>query len=1323
MSDEHPSLKTAIETWCQKRLTVYRASDEQIRIDANSAEAVTKDHVNRWLFELIQNADDAGANAVKVRITATTVYFADDGEGLKPGAISSISALHLSDKPAQAIGRKGLGFKAVYCVTREPAIFAGAEAVCFKEGEARQFLRTHGFEDMTKVPYTWLPHWLDRREEEKQDHELERLGKFTTVIRLPLREHATANAVVAEAKILKAHTLLTFHHLRRVEFETDTESWTIAVEPLGADIWMVKNGLTEQKWSIARQDIETPAESLHEFADAGDRARSKRAACLVASLFDGSGTPAPYSPPPFLHVFYPTEIRAPLDILLHAGFVTKSDRTAIVPFSGSPFNSWLAKALAGCVVEYVQRAFSSRRPEAGLLLLAPTPQIKDEGSVTKALWEDVVAAAKTHLRIPDCAGNAVLRTTEAAVFEKAHPGRAVARRIVSRSNLGMRLVHERIEEFPQAVNVLAKLGGTKLEATEVVVCLESLLDKGDENLLWDALEWLGQLKSAQGGDELVARIRGLKVVPLEYGQTSLSDLQGNNVSWRDGSWDKALPEWLPLKFLASWFQARLAALPVDSSVRKLLHASGLRPPSKKLLVESCAEAIARHWEQAQKVGEPGRFLVFLKTGDFELDSLEVKGVERCPVPTVTDAGDAWTPACKSYFGEQWGNDLLVRVYRNAPDIAWVAVPVGDKQEWESFFETLGVKRWPRLFEDTDLIRKQEEQQRLYACVGFFPWDVKPPLTLDRISPARMPREQFACLLTLLAQHWVQFGYRHKLLVAGKSGRSHVSAEASSLWWDQVQKLANAPCLAGGPAASLQKSWNPDETIRQELRPLLPMLDKALFENQWSTVRDWLRNNRFIRQELSEITLSEWKDIFGERMQRYYPAVEGEKSYQATGRCYEAALLTRNDGVAPLQVTLLARRGTEFAYTEASSIWLTDDPLVAEAFAQEVWQISFPKTLHATAARWLGLKRLADCESRPSWKADTGEADTSLTTHLRQVAPYILAKRSNDAPGQRDQFLAKLRMIEVRRAERLVEQVCLPGAAHAKEIERRWALVGSVILTAKGKDEANLGEALANLLERESDSDLFQNLISSGAGEERSEKLEQRGVPKDLISSCLSEFAAPAVPSTPYQLLEQDPSATGQDEPAPHNSSAPSGGHSQLPSIALLVPLKSPDADEWHVQQGEPRPVPQPTPTGGKPGDSGLSSGTPLAQSEKDAIEVAGLKFVEAQLVKQGWEVKRMPAFNPGFDIDARRLTELLRVEVKAHRRQASTIDLTRREWETYLESKQPGAGFVWQLWNVENLAVGTSETILTIYNDLPENALDAASFRVDLRRCKGSVAP
>jgi len=1332
MDDTNHLLKEAIDAWCQKRINVYKASAEQIRIDINSAETVTRDHVNRWLFELIQNADDAGAKGVKVRITATAVYFADDGEGLKPGAISSISALHLSDKPAQAIGRKGLGFKAVYCVTREPAIFAGAEGVCFNKENARQLLEMNGFENMVQVPYTWLPHWLDRREEGKQDHELERLGKFTTVIRLPLREHAAAGAV-AEAKALEAHTLLTFHHLRRVEFETDMGSWAIAVESLGADIWNVKNDSTEQQWRITRQALETPAEALHEFADASDGVRCKQAACLVASLMDESGTPSPYQPPPFLHVFYPTEIRAPLDILLHAEFVTKSDRTAIVPFSGSPFNSWLAQTLAGCAVDYAQRTFSPHRPEAGLLLLAPTDQTKDEGSVTKALWENIVAAAQTNLRVPDCTGKTMLRITEAAVFEKTFPGRAVARRILSRSKLGMQLVHERIEEFPQAVTVLVKLGGTKLGATEVVASLESQLENGDKDFLWDALhwlaEWLSQPKSAQGGEVLVGRIRSLKVLSLENGQASLAELQGSSVSWRDGLCENTLPEWLPLKFLATWFQGRLATLPTDSSVRKILHESGLRPPSQKLMVESCAKAIARYWEQAQSIDSSGRFLEFLKSGDFDLRALGVKEIERCPVPLVTDARHAWAPASQSYFGKEWGNDMLVRTYHDVSGVAWVAVPEGYQQDWQAFLETLGVKQWPRLVEYSDPSQKQAEQERVSAHVGFYPGDVKPPLGFDLINPEQMPRESFASLLTLLAHHWIQFGFRQKIYVSGKRGRSHVSAETSALWWEQVQKLANAPCVASGPVASLEKSWNPDETIRQELRPLLPMLDKAFFGDQWTIVRDWLRNNRFIRQELSEITLSEWKDIFGERMQRYYPAVEGEKSYQAASRCYEVALLARNNRpeqfVAPLQVKLLARRGTEFAYTEPSSIWLTDDPLVAEAFSREVWQISFPKTLHFAATRWLGLRRLADCESQPNWKTDTGDAETGLTKQLQQVAPYILAKRSNDAPGQRDQFLAKLKMIEVRRAEQLVEQVRLPGVARAKEIERSWARVGSVILTAKGKDEANLGEALANLLERESDADLYQTLISSGTDEERCDKLKQRGVANDLISGCLSDFAAQATPLTVNQSSEPD-SSPDEAKKLTRQDSQTENGVSPKPTSATFRDtttserLKSPETDEWDIKHGEKKPVSAPSPVNTDFTGSGSSSGASLTQSEKDDIETAGRNFVEAELKKQGWSVRQMPASNPGFDVEAHRNNVLLRIEVKAHRQEASVIDLTKREWETYLASKQPNTSFGWQLWNVENLAMGRNKTVLTVYTDLPETALVAASFRVNLRNCRGN---
>jgi hypothetical protein len=63
--------------------------------------------------ELIQNSDDACAVTVLIKVASDAIYIADDGNGLTPAAVKSLSGTHLSVKPAGCIGRKALGFKSV----------------------------------------------------------------------------------------------------------------------------------------------------------------------------------------------------------------------------------------------------------------------------------------------------------------------------------------------------------------------------------------------------------------------------------------------------------------------------------------------------------------------------------------------------------------------------------------------------------------------------------------------------------------------------------------------------------------------------------------------------------------------------------------------------------------------------------------------------------------------------------------------------------------------------------------------------------------------------------------------------------------------------------------------------------------------------------------------------------------------------------------------------------------------------------------------------------------------------------------------------------
>ena len=137
-------LQQAIDEFRHERLKVYRIAPDQITRDTNSAIETARDHAGRWVYELIQNSDDAEASELLVRVTGEAIYVADNGKGLVPDTVKSLSGTHLSVKPAGAIGRKGLGFKSVYAITRTPQIFSYQDGLAFCTERATAWLQEHG---------------------------------------------------------------------------------------------------------------------------------------------------------------------------------------------------------------------------------------------------------------------------------------------------------------------------------------------------------------------------------------------------------------------------------------------------------------------------------------------------------------------------------------------------------------------------------------------------------------------------------------------------------------------------------------------------------------------------------------------------------------------------------------------------------------------------------------------------------------------------------------------------------------------------------------------------------------------------------------------------------------------------------------------------------------------------------------------------------------------------------------------------------------------------------------------------------------------------
>lgn len=89
---------------------------------------------NHFVYELIQNAEDAGATCVVFEYHQDRICFFHDGKPFDEADVIGVSSMLETTKAddAKAIGKFGMGFKSVFKYTCEPKIYSDNEAFCIK---------------------------------------------------------------------------------------------------------------------------------------------------------------------------------------------------------------------------------------------------------------------------------------------------------------------------------------------------------------------------------------------------------------------------------------------------------------------------------------------------------------------------------------------------------------------------------------------------------------------------------------------------------------------------------------------------------------------------------------------------------------------------------------------------------------------------------------------------------------------------------------------------------------------------------------------------------------------------------------------------------------------------------------------------------------------------------------------------------------------------------------------------------------------------------------------------------------------------------------
>jgi hypothetical protein len=152
-----------------------------------------------FIFELIQNAEDAGATRISFDVHDDRLEVRHDGRPFTEEDVRGVCGVARSTKDLTSIGKFGIGFKAVYAYTTAPRIYSGDEAF-----RIENYVRPYGIDPV---------------------------GNDDTLFVFPLATAADAGQIRAAVRALDPDAFL---FLRNLTFDQHNNRWRVFRRPVGA---------------------------------------------------------------------------------------------------------------------------------------------------------------------------------------------------------------------------------------------------------------------------------------------------------------------------------------------------------------------------------------------------------------------------------------------------------------------------------------------------------------------------------------------------------------------------------------------------------------------------------------------------------------------------------------------------------------------------------------------------------------------------------------------------------------------------------------------------------------------------------------------------------------------------------------------------------------------------------------------------------------------------------------------------------------------------------------------------------------------------------
>lgn len=452
---------------------------------ANSLVALSSDIytvMERFLYELLQNADDASCDGGELELTIEIIenylIFAHHGTPFTEVDVESICSVGDGNKKGDSgkTGFKGIGFKSVFSHSDFVFILSRGFSFSFSQkhwvdywhpnwGDKDAWLREReakGKEPDIKMPWQIIPKW------QKLPGGLEHLKKYqvATVIR-----HNDMPTLRRKLGQLFEHTqVLLFLRSENVHIRLQYKDSVETMEKVrdGERVHLKKNGTILSSWSMRKFQFEVPAELRQKMEHDPHVPKKLRVATRAEMSFaiqvEQNSLIRPDKSNRIVFTYLPTSVNYNFPFLVNAGFLTDAGRQNL--HDDVPWNKWLFGEMPKLFFTWLSE-LAETKVKGQIFGLIPS-KLGNHSELGRAFNEGFLEALRSIAFIPNKSGQ-LLRAGEALLDATGLSEGLYADWVVQYVNQNQDIVFSEASLIPsyEPVSTLKRLGVHFFESNEL----------------------------------------------------------------------------------------------------------------------------------------------------------------------------------------------------------------------------------------------------------------------------------------------------------------------------------------------------------------------------------------------------------------------------------------------------------------------------------------------------------------------------------------------------------------------------------------------------------------------------------------------------------------------------------------------------------------------------------------------------------------------------------------------------------------------------------------------------------------------------------------